>query len=462
MAKKKSISKTTCPECGHTFVPGILAKERRELEKKEKELEKKYAKQFRELERQIVQEKDEEFESLLEERIRKIQKAEERKIRVMVKGLEEENKAQTKQIEVLVKKEWQLEKKKKELEEQEKKTSLEIERRIFEAQENQKKAFSKRVNELEEREFNLLKNQKYLEEQREKINQETERYLFEQKGVLEEEIKKKVELEHQIVIESYKKKNEDLNKAIETLKQRSQDGIALEKGESLERIVENSLKEAFPIDIVERVGKGQSGGDILLTIKTEYGKEAGKILIECKETKTFVKDWLSKLKNDQLNAGASSAILITRTMPLGTGAIVEINGIVIVSSRFYFEVTNVIRNFMLQAYRGNLALENKQEKMGKVYEYITGPQFKGNLEETYRKIDEAEEYLRKERIATLRLLDRRGEFLKSMRYDIDRFIYPLQEIFNQSPTEILEELSMRENLSLVESEVLSDDLPEDS
>ena len=70
------------------------------------------------------------------------------------------------------------------------------------------------------------------------------------------------------------------------------------KGESQEQLIEEWLKQEFPIDKVKEIKKGQAGADTLLQVNDKYQSGIGSILIESKRTKNFSNTWIKKMKGD--------------------------------------------------------------------------------------------------------------------------------------------------------------------
>ena len=78
-----------------------------------------------------------------------------------------------------------------------------------------------------------------------------------------------------------------MKKQIDELKRKAEQGSQQNQGEVLELEIEDMLKVEFSFDEIDPIGKGQKGGDILQTVKTQAGRECGKILWEAKRTKNW-------------------------------------------------------------------------------------------------------------------------------------------------------------------------------
>ena len=84
------------------------------------------------------------------------------------------------------------------------------------------------------------------------------------------------------------------------MRRKAEQGSMQIQGEIQELAVEEILRNLFPIDLIEEVDKGIKGADVIHTVRNKISTDCGKILYESKRAKTFVQDWISKLKADAL------------------------------------------------------------------------------------------------------------------------------------------------------------------
>ena len=76
-----------------------------------------------------------------------------------------------------------------------------------------------------------------------------------------------------------------MQKQIEDLKRRAEQGSQQLQGEVQELELENLLSTKFPSDLIEPVPKGEFGGDVLHRVVSASGQPSGTILWEFKRTK---------------------------------------------------------------------------------------------------------------------------------------------------------------------------------
>ena len=68
---------------------------------------------------------------------------------------------------------------------------------------------------------------------------------------------------------------ESLGRTVEELKRKLEQGSQQTQGEAFELELENLLRTKFPLDLIEPVAKGESGGDIVHTVNGQIGADAG-------------------------------------------------------------------------------------------------------------------------------------------------------------------------------------------
>ena len=105
-----------------------------------------------------------------------------------------------------------------------------------------------------------------------------------------------------------------------------------ELGEGAEVDLYEALKQEFPDDKITRVKRGEPGGDVIHIVR-QNGMECGKIIYDSKNHKAFRTDHVSKLKVDQIAAGAEHAILSTHKFPQGAGQLHMIDGVILANPR---------------------------------------------------------------------------------------------------------------------------------
>lgn len=173
---------------------------------------------------------------------------------------------------------------------------------------------------------------------------------------------------------------EQQQKLIEELKRKSEQGSMQLQGESQEILLEEILKENFPFDLIEEVGKGVEGADCIQVIRNNAGSICGKIIYESKRTKTWSNAWIEKLKTDKRTKAADAAILVTQAFPKDMDRFGEKEGIWLCSFAEVNSVAHLIRNGIIKVHEIQKSQEGKGDKMQMLYDYLTGIEFRGQVE----------------------------------------------------------------------------------
>ncbi|WP_394343556.1 DUF2130 domain-containing protein [Gynurincola endophyticus] len=159
------------------------------------------------------------------------------------------------------------------------------------------------------------------------------------------------------------------------MKRKAEQGSMQLQGEVQELALEELLKNKFPIDLIEEVGKGIRGADCILTVRNQFGQNAGKIIFESKRTKNFDKEWIEKLKADMRSTSSDLAVIVTQTMPDQQQQFLQIDGIWICTFNEVAALTQVLRQGILKVYQLAASQENRGDKMHMLYDYLTSNEF---------------------------------------------------------------------------------------
>jgi hypothetical protein len=172
------------------------------------------------------------------------------------------------------------------------------------------------------------------------------------------------------------KKLDDAGEELAAAKRRMEQGSQQLQGEVLELAIEDGLRRAFPLDIIEEVKKGQRGGDVLQQVMTRTGQLAGKILWETKRAKDWSLQWIPKLKEDMRECGAAVGVLVTmpgvlpRDWP--TGAQFSLcEEIWVTHASCAVGVAEALRVALIDLQRQRVLTAGKGEKAEAMYDYVT-------------------------------------------------------------------------------------------
>jgi hypothetical protein len=343
-----SENKITCPNCGTLIdIDEVLNHQAEEKYKKEFEEKLRNSAAQMHKEREVFIQQQKEFEEKKARENELFQKKLEQK-------LEEEKLKITKEQELKLKEQFETSLK-----------SLE-EENLLRKKEN---------TELKHKELNFLKREQELREKEQELELQLQRKLKEERLLIEEKIQKQEQEKTDLRIREFEKKLEQTQKALEEAQRKATQGSMQLQGEVQELALEALLKEAFPFDLIDEVGKGVRGADCIQTVRNNFGQPCGKIIYESKRTQAFANDWIEKLKADMRAQNADIAVIVTQAMPKDMPHYGEKNGIWVCSYTEVRALAHVLRNTVLKVFAVSKSQENKGDKMQLLYNYLTSSEF---------------------------------------------------------------------------------------
>ena len=233
-----------------------------------------------------------------------------------------------------------------------------------------------------EKELGFLQKEQDLKNKEAEIELSFQRKLQEERVVISEQIRKQElernqikETEHQLKLKEYEKQIEDQKKLVEEMRRKAEQGSMQLQGEVQELILEELLRNNFPFDDLDEVGKGIRGADCIQTVRNKFGQDCGRIIYESKRTKDFGNDWIEKLKKDMRGAGVDVAVIVTQCYPKGMDCFGEKDGVWICSFEEVKAVAYVLRDGIIKLSNAAKSQENRGDKMHLLYDYLTGTEF---------------------------------------------------------------------------------------
>jgi hypothetical protein len=251
---------------------------------------------------------------------------------------------------------------------------------IIKSLEEERNEKVKQVQDFQKKELDLMREKSELEQKQKNIEVEIEKRLITKTKEVEQDISKREQELFDIKMKEKETQMDSLKKTIEELKRKSEQGSMQIQGEALELMLEELLKESFPYDNITEVGKGVEGADCIQTVTTKTGQQCGAIIYESKNAKHWKNEWVEKLKTDKRNKNADVAILVTQVFPKNMIRFGEVDGVWVCSFAEVIALANVIRNGIIQINEVQKTQENKGDKMQMLYSYLTGNEFRGQVE----------------------------------------------------------------------------------
>jgi hypothetical protein len=343
----------TCPKCSHTFP----------LEKG--------------ITRQTIQRYEDAFEDSLAEHRKAIEEqlskeAERRAVKQFGAQIEDLNQQITESKRVATQAAAQLER-----------ARQEARNRAAKEFEDEKKALNeeiaekdKKLGEFRKQEIQLRTQQKKVEEERENLRLEVERRIASERQQIELQASQRESERFALKEAEYKKKLDDAERSATELRRKLEQGSPQLQGEVLELEVEHVLSGSYRHDRISEVKKGVRGADVIHEVCTQTGQACGRIIWEAKRAEKFSDAWIQKLKDDQREADAHMAVLVTTAMPKGvTEPFIQIDGIWIVPPHLIKPVAQALRSFLIDLQRVSAVNTGREEKAVLLYNYMSSAQF---------------------------------------------------------------------------------------
>ncbi len=336
------VSHIKCPNCQHEFAPSDAYKEqmanelRHKMQKWKIEEEEKFKK------------KENELTAQFQEALLKNQKEQEEQLRKRI-GNDFEMKLKL-----------------------ESEKNAEMEEKLKEARKKEAD-FLRKEQDFKTKEEELdITVQKTLAEERTKIIEQVRKMEAERVALKDTENQNRIkELETQLDAQK---------KLAEEMKRKADQGSMQLQGEAQELALEELLRLAFPFDAIEEVPKGKLGADCIQLVRNAFASDCGKLIFESKRTKAFANEWIEKLKSDMRMAQADVAILVSEVLPRDMQQFGMKDGIWICRFSEVKPLVFLLRDSLIKIHAATASQENKGEKMQMLYNYLTGNEFKQQME----------------------------------------------------------------------------------
>lgn len=253
----------------------------------------------------------------------------------------------------------------------------------------------------------MLRKARALEDQQRELELTVETRVTEALAGVRDKARAEGEAAFRLKVAEKEEQIAGMQRQIEALKQKAEQGSQQLQGEVLELELESLLRSRFPHDAVEPVPKGESGADVVQRVVSPGGQGCGAILWESKRTKGWNDGWLAKLRNDQRGCGAEVAILVSQALPKGVERFGPVDGIWVSDWASAFPLAVALRQSLIELAAARAMREGEGTKMELVYDYLTGPRFRHRVEAIVERFRDMSEDLARERKAMTRLWAKR-------------------------------------------------------
>ena len=293
-----------------------------------------------------------------------------------------------------------------------------------------------KLAEAQKAQADLIKKQRELDDAKRELELTVQKRIQEGLATTRQEAKKEAEDEQRLKVMEKEQTITAMQKQIEDLKRRAEQGSQQLQGEVQELELENLLRSKFPYDAIEPVAKGEYGGDVLQRVTSASGQASGTILWESKRTKNWSDAWLTKLREDQRSAKAEIAVIVSQALPKGIETFDSVDGIWVSHPRAALPVAVILRQSLMEVALARQASEGQQTKTEMIYQYLTGPRFRQRVEAIVEAFSTLQEDLDKEKKAITKQWAKREEQINRVMQSTVGMYGDLQGIAGKSLQEI--------------------------
>jgi hypothetical protein len=252
------------------------------------------------------------------------------------------------------------------------------------------------------------------EDAKREANLEVDRRLDEERRKAREAALRERDAEHHLTVADKDRQLADLREKLDEARRRADQGPQQQKGDVLEVDLYETLRAAFPGDELERIGKGQRGGDLVQTVRSSSGLVCGRIKWETKRTQHWSDAWLPKLREDQRAYKCDLAALVTETLPEGTPYFDVIDDVWVSGIATALPMAAALRRGLIEAATAKRAVANADSKKDVVYGYLTGVEFRSRVRGIVDPLIEMQSALDSEKRAASRQFATRDKQLERM------------------------------------------------
>ncbi len=266
----------------------------------------------------------------------------------------------------------------------------------------------RKLAEAQKAQAELVRKQRELDDAKREMALTIEKKVEEGLTAVRDKAKKEAEESLALKVREKEQTIASMQKQIEELKRRAEQGSQQLQGEVQELVLEELLKAKFPLDEIAPVPKGEFGGDVTQSVRGPAGQPCGTILWESKSTKNWSDSWLPKLREDQRAARADVAVIVSRALPKGVESFDLVDDVWVVHARLVPPVSMMLRQGLIEAALARQSADGLHTKAEHMYQYLTGPKFRHRIQAIVEAFQTMQDDLDKERKVIMKQWDKRA------------------------------------------------------
>jgi hypothetical protein len=259
-----------------------------------------------------------------------------------------------------------------------------------------------KLAEVQQRELAALKAKQEAEDAKRETELQVARQLDAERGKIRDEAMRQRDDEYRLKMAEKDQQITAMQQKLEEARRKGDNASQQLTGEVMETDLCDNLAAAFPNDGFERVRKGHAGGDVLQTVKNRLGHVCGKILWESKRTKNWSDSWLAKLRDDQREANADVAALMSETLPDGVHHFELREHVWVTGVPTVVGLAAALRQGLIETANARRAAAGTDSAKDHAYTYLTGPTFRQRVRGALEPISQMREDHELEKRMTLK------------------------------------------------------------
>lgn len=240
-----------------------------------------------------------------------------------------------------------------------------------------------KASQIQEELITLKRNQLRLEQ--EDKTKESKFELRIEKALAEQQLKN--DKEREIEKKEFDVKINQMKDSLQNVNRQMNQNPNQIQGSAGEMSVIDELSSLYPLDVITQT---KNGADILQEISTDGINRCGKIYFEIKNTQSFDKKWITKLKSDMREVKASIGIIVSRALPAGTTKPVKRDGIWLCSFNDFQHIARIHRDNLIEANRLIQANDNSVSGSMLTYNFVNSEDYERHVEIIYDGISQTQ------------------------------------------------------------------------
>ena len=266
-----------------------------------------------------------------------------------------------------------------------------------------------KLAEAQKAQVEILRRERELKDARREMELTIEKRVQDNLAEARDKARKEAEEELKLKVMEKEQTISSMQRQIEELKRKAEQGSQQLQGEVQELELEEMLSSKFPRDTILPVPKGEVGGDVLHRVVGPLGQTCGTILWESKRTKNWSDAWLPKLREDQRAAKAEIAVIVSQVLPKDVETFGMVDQVWVAHPKVALPVAIALRQTLVEIAGARKASEGQQTKMEMVYQYLTGSRFRQRIQAIVEAFSSMREDLDRERKAITKQWSKREE-----------------------------------------------------